>query len=144
MVIGITWEERGAHSDLWGVLTFAGLTWKSHYWYTETVPPRKLQEKHTHTLSDVTMRQVFIKFCICLFVCLHLCICVSITRPVSDVTLSPNKRVRFLADEISQGLDVVETGCLCTRTFCKICCERASEDIYIFTQHLGYGQPAET
>ena len=26
MVIGITWEERGAHSDLWGVLTFAGLT----------------------------------------------------------------------------------------------------------------------
>ena len=77
-------------------------------------------------------------------VCLHLCICVSITCPVSDVTLSPNKRVRFLADEISQGLDVVETGCLCTRTFCKICCERASEDIYIFTQHLGYGQPAET
>ena len=101
-------------------------------------------ETHPHTLSDVTMRQVFIKFCICLFVCLHLCICVSITRPVSDVTLSPNKRVRFLADEISQGLDVVETGCLCTRTFCKICCERASEDIYIFTQHLGYGQPAET
>ena len=110
------------------------------------MPPPNLQEKHTHTVLDVTLGQVFIACSIFLFVCLslYLCIYVSITRLVSDVTLSPNKRVRFLADEISQGLDVVETGCLCTRTFCKICCERASEDIYIFTQHLGYGQPAET
>ena len=106
------------------------------------MPPLKLQEKHSHTVLDVTLGQVFIFLFVCLS--LYLSIYVSITRLVSDVTLSPNKRVRFLADEISQGLDVVETGCLCTRTFCKICCERASEDIYIFTQHLGYGQPAET
>ena len=113
--------------------------------HTDRASSEPAGETHPHTVRCHIGPGIYCMFFF-LFVCLslYLSIYVSITRLVSDVTLSPNKRVRFLADEISQGLDVVETGCLCTRTFCKICCERASEDIYIFTQHLGYGQPAET
>ena len=53
--------------------------------------------------------------------------------------------MRFLDDEISQRLDVGSQ--LQDVFFCGHyvgCVKKASEDIYIFTQHLGYGQGRET